>query len=195
MDVTDTASSGRIGRPPKLDAHGTPTRERLINAAVACCVENGYEGATLSDIAKRADVSTPAIYSHFSGKAELLVEANRYELSKISSGDLVAAGGLRQLVVRWLQPDFANTRVLVAELHCAAVRHSDVAELLDAWQTENAASLHTEGGLTMSQVKWYYLLLLGAAQLDRMSAMGVSSHDTEAEVNRLLEAWFGTRYD
>jgi hypothetical protein len=70
-----------------------------------------------------------------------------------------------------------------------------VAELLDAWQTENAASLHTEGGLTMSQVKWYYLLLLGAAQLDRMSAMGVSSHDTEAEVNRLLEAWFGTRYD
>ena len=67
--------NSRIGRPPKVDRHGTPTRERLLNAAADACVEHGYVGATLADIARRADVSTPAIYSHFSGKADLLVEA------------------------------------------------------------------------------------------------------------------------
>ena len=45
---------GRIGRPPKIDEHGTPTRERLLRAAVEACVEFGYDGATLADIARRA---------------------------------------------------------------------------------------------------------------------------------------------
>ena len=49
----------RIGRASKVDEHGTPTRERLIRAAVEACVEHGYDGATLSDIARRAGVSTP----------------------------------------------------------------------------------------------------------------------------------------
>ena len=41
------ASQGRIGRPPKVDAAGTPTRERLLRAAVDACVECGYEGDPL----------------------------------------------------------------------------------------------------------------------------------------------------
>ena len=68
-----TAGERRIGRPPKVDEHGTPTPERLLDAAVAACIERGYEEATLSDIARRADVSTPAVYSHFAGKAELMI--------------------------------------------------------------------------------------------------------------------------
>ena len=60
---------GRIGRPPKIDEHGTPTRERLLRAAVEACVEFGYDGATLADIARRAGVSTPAVYSHFTQAA------------------------------------------------------------------------------------------------------------------------------
>ena len=85
MSVSETAPPGRIGRPPKVDEHGTPTRERLLRAAIDACVEYGYEGATLADIAKRADVSTPAVYSHFSGKAALLVEASKHALDSITT--------------------------------------------------------------------------------------------------------------
>ncbi len=190
----DPASSNRIGRPPKVDEHGTPTRDRLLQAAVEACVERGYEGATLSDIARRADVSTPAVYSHFSGKAALLVEASQHELNKISSGELVESAGLRELARRWLQPDFATTRILVAELHCAAIRQPEVAELLASWQAHTGKRLQKQAGLTPSQVKLFYLFLIGLAHADEVSSPPISQRATEAEVNALLEGWFGDRY-
>ena len=47
-------------------------------AAVASCVEHGFEGATVNDIAARADVSGPAIYKHFGGKVELHLAGQRH---------------------------------------------------------------------------------------------------------------------
>jgi len=85
----------RIGRPPKVDADGMPTRERLLRAAIESCVEFGYEGATLADIARRAEVSTPAVYSHFDGKAALLVEASKHALDAISNSRLPGQAGIR----------------------------------------------------------------------------------------------------
>jgi AcrR family transcriptional regulator len=184
----------RIGRPPKVDAHGTPTRERLLHAAVEACVEHGYEGATLADIARRADVSTPAVYSHFSGKAALLVEASKHELDKISSGELVEVAGLRELARRWLQPEFARSRILVAEVHCAAIRQAEVAELLAEWQAATAARLQRVAGLTLAQVKLFYILLIGATHVDEVDSLPVSAEETEAEMNALLEGWFADRY-
>lgn len=180
----------RIGRPSKVDEHGTPTRERLLYAAVEACVEHGYDGATLADIARRADVSTPAIYSHFPGKAALLVEASKRELDAISTTDLVAVGDLGELARRWMQPDFARTRVLVAEIHCAAIRQPDVAELLAEWQTATTEWLR-RAGLSLSQVKLFYLLLIGATHIDEVAAVPVTREETDAEMTRLLDAWIG----
>ncbi len=184
--------SGRIGRPPKLDEHGTPTRERLLRAAVDACVEFGYEGATLADIARRAHVSTPAIYSHFSGKAALLVEASKHELDAITTSRLPGEAGVREIARHWLQPEFAPTRILVAELHCAAIRQPEVAELLGAWQLENAERLRRQAGLNAGQVKLYYLLLIGLSHSDEVASLGVGQHDIEREVDALIEAWFDT---
>ena len=49
--MTDAEPARRIGRPPKVDEHGTPTSERLLSAAIDACVDYGYEGVTLSEIA------------------------------------------------------------------------------------------------------------------------------------------------
>jgi AcrR family transcriptional regulator len=141
-------AQGRIGRPPKVDADGIPTRDRLLRAAVDACVECGYEGATLADIARRADVSTPAVYGHFTGKAALLVEATKRELDAISTTRLRGEASIREIARHWMRPDFARTRVLVAELHGAAIRQPEVAELLAAWQLENARRLERLAGLT-----------------------------------------------
>ena len=185
-------SPGRIGRPPKVDADGTPTRERLLRAAIDACVEFGYEGVTLADIARRAEVSTPAVYSHFDGKASLLVEASKHALDAISTTRLLGEAGIREIARYWLRPDFAATRVLVAELHCAAIRQPEVAQLLAAWQEENAHRLMRLAGLTPAQVKMYYMLLIGLSHVDEVTGVGVGQRDIEHQVDALIDGWFTT---
>ena len=192
--ATPEPSASRIGRPPKVDRHGTPTRERLLNAAADACVEHGYESATLSDIARRAEVSTPAIYSHFSGKADLLVEACQRELNTISSGRLREVDGLRELAQAWIQPDFARSRIMVAEIHCAAIRQPEVADLLGTWQDVTTGALESIAGLTTAQAKQYFLLLIGLAHLDQVHGIDVGPDDTRNELSAVLEGWLGDRY-
>lgn len=57
------------------------TRERLRTAAAEVFAERGYEGAGVQEIARRAGLTTGAIYSRYSGKAELLAEAIRDQAS------------------------------------------------------------------------------------------------------------------
>jgi AcrR family transcriptional regulator len=183
---------GRIGRPPKVDAAGTPTRERLLRAAIDSCVEFGYDGATLADIARRAEVSTPAIYSHFDGKAALLVEASRNALDSISATRLPGEAGLREIARYWLHPNFASMRILVAELHCAAIRQPEVRDLLAVWQADNARRLMRLAGLTSAQVKTFYLLLIGLSHVDEVTGVDVAQRDLEQQVDALIDGWFTT---
>jgi AcrR family transcriptional regulator len=183
---------GRIGRPPKVDAAGTPTRERLLRAAIDSCVEFGYDGATLADIARRAEVSTPAIYSHFDGKATLLVEASRNALDSISATRLPGEAGLREIARYWLHPNFASMRILVAELHCAAIRQPEVRDLLAVWQADNARRLMRLAGLTSAQVKTFYLLLIGLSHVDEVTGVDVAQRDLEQQVDALIDGWFTT---
>ncbi|MGI9643799.1 MAG: TetR/AcrR family transcriptional regulator [Ilumatobacteraceae bacterium] len=192
--MTETTPNRRIGRPPKVDEHGTPTRERLLNAAIDACVEHGYEGVTLSEIARRADVSTPAVYSHFAGKADLLVAASKRELDEIGGSRLPDNLGLRTIARQWLSEDFAKTRVLIGELHRAAIRHPEVADLLNDWLDENSKRFAGAAGLNPSQIKMYYLLLLGATNVDSVGAPDVDQADLEAEITTLIEGWLSDRY-
>ena len=51
------------------------SREALIAAALEEFTDKGYEAATVADIAERAGVTTGALYAHFRGKLDLLVQA------------------------------------------------------------------------------------------------------------------------
>jgi AcrR family transcriptional regulator len=59
-----------LGRPPS-DEIGA----RLLDAAAEVFAERGYEGAGVAEIARRAGVTTGAIYGRFTGKADLLAAA------------------------------------------------------------------------------------------------------------------------
>lgn len=192
--TSDRRPARRIGRPPKVDEHGTPTRERLLNAAIDACVEQGYEGVTLSEIARRADVSTPAVYSHFENKAELLVAASRRELGEIGESRLPEDVGLRSLARHWLGPEMARTRILIAELHRASVRHPEVAELLGDWLLDNVTRFQEAAGLSMSQIKMYYMILMGTTSLEALRAVEVPQDEMEAEITGLVEGWLAERY-
>lgn len=46
-------------------------REQLIEIARGCFAERGFDGASVEEIAARAEVSKPVVYEHFGGKQGL----------------------------------------------------------------------------------------------------------------------------
>ncbi len=69
--VTGAPDSSEQGSTAKPDDTGS----RLLAAAAEVFAEKGYDRAGVAEIARRAGLTTGAIYSRFSGKAELLAAA------------------------------------------------------------------------------------------------------------------------
>src|SRR3954464_10546043 len=67
------------------------TRDRILAAAAEVFAERGYEGAAVSDIARRAGFTTGAIYGRFRDKAELLLEVVRGVLESQQEAAVLAA--------------------------------------------------------------------------------------------------------
>ena len=118
------------------------TRTRLLDAAVAVFRERGYDGAGVHEIARRAGLTTGAIYANFRGKADLLFEAigarSGHELDELlaaSRTKLTAAELLAELGSHLLDTDgddgvAAASRGLLIEAFVAARRDQDLAELV-----------------------------------------------------------------
>lgn len=49
-------------------------RERIRHGAMQAFAERGYEGASMGEIARAAEITPAVIYDHFSSKAELQIE-------------------------------------------------------------------------------------------------------------------------
>lgn len=58
-------------RPARRDR---PGKAAILRAAVSVMGEDGYEGASMRDMASRAGVTVAALYYHFPGKLDLLRE-------------------------------------------------------------------------------------------------------------------------
>ena len=51
------------------------TRQRLLDAATEVFLEKGFEGTRVAEVARRAGLTTGAIYGNFESKADLLTAA------------------------------------------------------------------------------------------------------------------------
>ena len=128
------------GRPHKSD--DPATRDRLLEAAAAACVEVGFDAVTLANVATRAGVTPAAVYNHFTDKDELLYTAGRLAIDRLNAsmapaGDTAEAA--HAVVEEFLRPSFRPTRRLILELHLAGARHPELAERLAVWHGEFAA--------------------------------------------------------
>jgi AcrR family transcriptional regulator len=115
---TQSKPNSKILKNPKKGAE-------ILRAAEHIFAKKGFQSATISDIAKRANVSEVTIYEYFSSKEELLFsipaeiireyhEKNRDILQYIHG----AANKLRFLINRHLglyaeNPDYANVVMLI----------------------------------------------------------------------------------
>jgi AcrR family transcriptional regulator len=193
------AEVGTAGEEPP-----SSTRDRILAAAAEVFAERGYEGAAVSDIARRAGFTTGAIYGRFRDKAELLLEVVRGVLESQQEAAVVAAQGAQggdmskrfaELVGEFVDADRAASRALVLEAHVAARRDDTVGELLRTFQSERLEALRqfvvdaqargeVADGLDPTTVATLFLAIpLGIVLLDA-AGVDLPGADTWAEVAR-----------
>ena len=61
--------------PRLTDATKAARRTQIIEAAIDCFLDHGYTNTSMSDIIKASGLSSGSIYSHFSGKEDILISA------------------------------------------------------------------------------------------------------------------------
>jgi TetR/AcrR family transcriptional repressor of uid operon len=55
-----------------MDETTVPTRERIVQAAIACFSRSGFHGASMQQICAEARISPGALYRHFPGKDTII---------------------------------------------------------------------------------------------------------------------------
>jgi TetR/AcrR family transcriptional repressor of uid operon len=113
------------------------TRDRLLDAGAEVFAERGYERAGVAEIARRAGLTTGAIYSRYTGKAELLLDAidlrTHDEIRRLLGGDRAAGRGtavLEALGAHLVDPAPDPGQDLLFEAFVAARRDPHVAAML-----------------------------------------------------------------
>ena len=179
------------------------TRDRILAAAAEVFAERGYEGAAVSDIARRAGFTTGAIYGRFRDKAELLLEVVRGVLESqqeaavlaASAGEDAMSSRFNELVGEFVDANREASRALVLEAHVAARRDETVGALLRDFQSKRLDGLRdlvadaqkkgeVADGLDPITVATLFLAIpLGIVLLDA-AGVEVPGADTWAEVAR-----------
>ncbi|MFB8777034.1 TetR/AcrR family transcriptional regulator [Streptomyces broussonetiae] len=99
---------GGADRTPKQD-RSRATRQRLLEAAVACLAEHGWAGSTVAVVAMRAGVSRGAAQHHFPTREDLFTAAVEYVAEERSQA-------LRALFPQGPRGAGADRRAVVAAL-------------------------------------------------------------------------------
>lgn len=99
--------------------------------------------------------------------------------------------GLRDIALAYLQPDMAETRRLLAELHLASRRDARLAELLHDWHTgvatDLAQRLPRSDAAPAATVKALFLLLLGLCHLEDLAGVNADPDAVRDRVARMVD--------
>jgi AcrR family transcriptional regulator len=92
------ASSAK--KPARSRMTAAERREQLIDIARAVFAERGFDGASVEEIAARAEVSKPVVYEHFGGKEGLYAVVVDREVRQLLAmmRDALAGGSSRMLL-------------------------------------------------------------------------------------------------
>ncbi len=93
-------STSRVGRPS--GARAEAREQAILDAALSLVIEVGYDRLSMDALAERAHAGKATIYRHWSGKAEVVVEAIRRRKCD-ASFPAVQTGSLRGDLVATLE--------------------------------------------------------------------------------------------
>jgi AcrR family transcriptional regulator len=132
------------------------TRERLMDAAAEVFCERGYEGTTVAQVARRAGLTTGAIYANFKDKADLLLQTIERgsakavaDLEAAREAGMTAAERLLLMGARMIADrDWVDQRLFV-EMFTAARRDPDVGRRV----ADTLAAMEHERGRLMERAQ------------------------------------------
>lgn len=118
---------GPHGLPPELIERNQ--RERLIAAMAEVCAEGGYVAATVTEVARRAGVSTASFYRQFKDRRECML-ASFEELFERLLGEIERACGEEAMPAEKVRAGVATAATLLAaDLPAARLLTVDIAAL------------------------------------------------------------------
>ncbi len=167
------------------------TRAAIIEAAEQVFSDKGFAGASMSAIARQAEVTKSLIHYHFNSKEALWqeIKETRFREYATEQGDVLAAGGCaRDFISRAMSSYFA---FLQANPH--------LLRLMWWTQAENGQTEHPEHDLKVSQTM-RSLVEGGIHHVRELQARGELRSDLEprfmfAAFLSLLRHWFVARRD
>lgn len=181
--------------------------ERLLAAAVAAFAEHGFEAATVSDIARRAGLTTGAIYARWRGKRDLIVGTVRHIVPQCmrvppASPEAPAREQLARVGADLLSTDNVVARVVMLEAFVSARRDDSFRAAVAHSMSEEAAELgavvsrgKVEGSVdpelsTDAIVALYQALSLGMHLVisSQPEDSRMPTGEWEALISRLIEA-------
>lgn len=146
--------------PRLTDATKAARRAQIIEAAISCFLEKGYTNTSMSDIIKASGLSSGSIYSHFSGKEDILISAINERLNSVKElYDTVPGGAGPQDILEIIYTNLlvnenftAMLRIRLESLHAPEIARATadimprlqgiIVKTLTPWATEQLSVLH-----------------------------------------------------
>lgn len=146
--------------PRLTDATKAARRAQIIEAAISCFLEKGYTNTSMSDIIKASGLSSGSIYSHFSGKEDILNTAINERLNNVKElYETLPEGAGPQDILETIHTNqlvndnfSAMLRIRLESLHAPEIAKAtaDIMPLLQGiivktltpWATEQLSVLH-----------------------------------------------------
>lgn len=202
MEAIDIGSMP--ARAPK-QARSRATRQKILDAAVACLVERGYAGTSTTEIGQRAGVSQGALFKHFGAKLELLGAAVEHLFARMvadyerSFGELPGRAPADRLgaAIRLLRETFAEPRLQAAfELYVAARTDADLRAMIEpaiSAHRDNlrvvARALFPSEALGNDRFDAIVDVVLDTMQGAALGSVVLPNPDREAAAIEALERW------
>lgn len=104
-------SAAEKSKPARGRPRDTEKNTAIIDAASQLFLENGFDGTSMDEVAKRAGVSKQTVYSHFSSKEQLFGDAIHITIEKYFPDEV-----LKNVEARTLEADLTAVATKFASL-------------------------------------------------------------------------------
>lgn len=135
----EAAGEAHVKVPSKRALAKQQTRQKVLQAARKLFSEQGYEGATIRDIASAAGMSTGAVFANFSDKSDLFREILFSDINELADLMREAASRARTVEESLLRVFMAGYAFYKGQMPLARAAFSI------SWTTEEARELRNIG--------------------------------------------------